>query len=46
MSPWRGLIGAALLLAVVLAAPLARADKATAKRLTEQATLAYKLGHF
>jgi tetratricopeptide (TPR) repeat protein len=36
----------ALLLAAVLVAPSARADKATAKRLTEQATLAYKLGHF
>lgn len=42
----RGPLGGALLLAAVLAAPQAHADKATAKRLTEQATLAYKLGHF
>jgi tetratricopeptide (TPR) repeat protein len=30
----------------VIASPSARADRAVAKQLTEQATVAYKLGHF
>jgi tetratricopeptide (TPR) repeat protein len=34
------------LLVCALASPVARADKAAAKQLTERATVAYKLGHF
>ena len=45
MTAARFLFFVALLICAVVA-PSARADKATAKRLTEQATLAYKLGHF
>jgi len=46
MRRFGGPLSAAVALVAGLVAPPAQADKTTARRLTEQATLAYKLGHF